>query len=631
MAEQKVTKLMAEFPPVSTEQWEKVIEADLKGADYQKKLVWRTLEGISVQPYYRAENLKSLTTLSSQPGEFPYVRGAKSCGEWLVRQTIKVTDPKAANGHALGVLCKGVTSVGFVINNKEFTAADLDVLLKGIVFSAVELAFSGCAAARVAELFMDKVKREGCPVDDVRATFAIDPLKRAATKGGFCKGHDCFDRLADLVRKAEGYKRVRVVSVGGVLFNDCGASAVEELAFSLAAGHEYVAQLMDRGLSVDQAATSLKFNMAISSNYFMEIAKFRAGRMLWAKIMEAYKPSCGCSSKMRVHATTSAWNVTVYDPYVNMLRGTTEAMSAALGSVDSIEVLPFDYAYAEPSEFSTRIARNAQLLLKEESHLDQVVDAAGGSYYIESLTAAIAEHAWTLFKSVEDKGGYMAALKAGYVQQVIAETAAKRDKNIATRRDILLGTNQYPNFNEVADQAVAMDMVTRKVAAVGGASCCCGDTKTEFLPLVAYRGGMAFEALRLRTDRSGRRPQVFMLTCGALSFARARSQFACNFFACAGFETVDNTYFASVAEGAKAAAAAGAEIVVVCASDDDYITAAVEAKSLLAAAGSKAIVVVAGDPASRSELEAAGITHFISVRNNVLETLQGYQQELNIK
>lgn len=624
MAEKQVTKLMAEFPGVSTEQWEKVITADLKGGDYQKKLVWRTMEGFSVQPYYRAENLKSLKHMGSAPAEFPYVRGAKASGGWMVRQTIKVESAREANAHALSILMKGVDSVGFVINSKDFSASDLDVLLSGIAMGAVELAFSGCAASHVAKLFIAKVTREKMDVEQVRATFGIDPLKRASQKGKMCKNGECFDELAEIIKSVGPYKRIRVISVGGVLFNSCGATATQELAFSLAAAHEYIVELMKRGLTIDQIAPSIKFNLAISSNYFMEIAKFRAGRMLYSSVVAPYKPERGCSSKMRVHATTSTWNMTAYDPYVNMLRGTTEAMSAALANVDSIEVLPFDHTYAEPSEFSTRIARNAQLLLKEESHLDQVVDPGAGSYYIETLTDSIATHAWDLFKAVEEKGGYLAALRAGFIQQTVAATAAKRDMNIATRREILLGTNQYPNFNEVADKAVTVEAVTRSN---GSTKCCCGNTEKEFECMVPYRGAMAFEELRLRTDRSGKRPEVFMLTCGNLTFARARAQFACNFFACAGFKTVDNTYFNSVAEGVKEALEHKAAIVVVCASDDDYITVAVEAQKALAG---KAIVVVAGDPASRSELEAAGLTHFISVKNNVLETLQSYQKELGI-
>lgn len=631
MAEKK--QLMAEFPPVSTEKWKSVITADLKGADYEKKLVWKTLEGFSVEPFYRAEDLANIKHLGSKAGEFPYVNGAKCSGSWLVRQTIKVECPKEANQKALEILCKGVDSLGFVINNKEFSAADLETLLKGIEIKAIELAFSGCGVANVAKLFIDKVTKANMEVEDVRATFAIDPLKRAAMKGKFCDKCQCFDELAELIKATEKYKRIRVISVGGVLFNSCGSTAVQELAFSLAAGHEYIVKLMERGLTIDQIAPSIKFNMAIGPNYFMEIAKFRAGRMLWANVTKPYNPSRGCSMKMRVNAVTSEWNMTTYDAHTNLLRSTTEAMSAALAGVDSIEVLPFDHTFAEPSLFSDRIARNAQLLLKEEAHLDQVIDPSAGSYYIETLTAKIAEAAWELFKKVEEKGGYSAVLKAGFVQETITATSAQRDKNVATRREILLGTNQYPNFNEVAGKEVSESAVTRKSCNCSS-DCKCGcqqgepcKCETEFKPLVPYRGAMAFEALRLKTDRSGKAPKAFMLTCGALAFARARAQFACNFFAVAGIRVQDNTYFNSVAEGVQAALEAKAQIVVICASDDDYATLAVEANNLLK---DKAIVVVAGAPACQAELEAAGINHFISVKNNVLETLTAYQKELGI-
>lgn len=614
------TRLMADFPDVSTEKWEEVITADLKGAPYDKKLIWRTLEGFSVRPYYRAEDLKSLKYLDAGPGEFPYVRSAGSCGGWLVRQTIKVDNIAAANAEAKKVLCLGVTSLGFIINDKEFTAANLNNLLDGITIKAIELAFSGCAAAKVADLFIDKVISENFDVEDVRATFGIDPLKRASVKGSICENGKCFDTIAALIKKAEKYKRIRLISVGGVLFNDCGGDTVQELAFSLAMGHDYIVRLMEKGLTIDEVSPRIKFNMPISVNYFMEIAKFRAARMLWANIAKPYNPSGGCSSKMRVHAVTSAWNQSMYDPYVNLLRGTTEAMSAAVGGVDSIEVLPFDNAWAEPSDFSSRIARNSQLLLKEESHFDQVVDPAAGSYYIETLTQIVAEKAWDLFKQVEAKGGYLEALKAGFVQQQVAATAAKRDSNIATRRTILLGVNEFPNFTETITDKSMADKGSKKCG------CACSSSK-EWETLTPYRGAEAFEQMRLKTDLSGKKPTAFMLTCGALSFARARSQFASNFFGCAGIATIDNTHFASVGQGVEAAIEAKSPIVVICAADDDYATLAIEAYNALKG---KAIVVVAGDPACKAELEAAGISHFISVKSNVLETLQGYQKELGI-
>ncbi len=632
MAEEKAKKLMTEFPPVTTQEWEEVIAKDLKGADRTKKLVWRTMEGFSVEPYYRAENLDAIGHMGTAPGEFPYVRGVKADNNWRVRQTVEVgEDVAAANREAHDVLMKGVDSLGFVIKSKEFSAADMDALLKGITITAVELAFSGCGVYRAAELFLDKVAAEKLDPEQVFAVFGIDPLMKLSKKGTWgCSAPDGakqFEKIKALLTRAPQYKRVRVITVGGTLFHNCGASAVQELAFALAMGHDYVVRLTDMGLDVDQVAPAIKFNFSVGTNYFLEIAKLRAARLLWANIMAPYNPKRGCSSRLRAHVQTSAWNQTVYDPYVNMLRGTTEAMSAAIAGVDSMEVLPFDHAYEKPTEFSNRIARNVQLLLKEESHFDQVADPAAGSYYIEELTASIAAEAWKLFKSVEELGGYAAAFEAGFVQEQIEATANKRDHNIATRREILLGTNQYPNFNEKASSEIAETTVTR-----GMKKCNCGckhaDREPEFRPLKPYRGAMAFEEMRLKTDRSGKKPKAFMLTCGNLSMARARSQFACNFFACAGIEVMDNTYFKTVAEGIAAAKASGAEIVVVCSSDDDYATVAPEVSE--AFKNTDAIVVVAGAPACQPELEAVGISHFISVRSNVLETLKSYQAELGI-
>ena len=624
----KEQKLFAEFPPVSTEQWESVIAVDLKGADYEKKLVWRTAEGFNVRPYYRAENLDGIKYLGSQCGEFPYVRGTGKDNNWRIVQTIEVGCPKEANAQATVLLTKGVESIGFVIGDKEFSAADLDTLLSGISVKNTELVFSGCATKKVAGLFIDKMDKEGVDPETVRASFVLDPIVKKLTlkgtmacKNGQCKG---FENLASLISKGAAYKRIRFVNVSGEIFHNSGSTIVQELAFTLVAGHEYVVTLMEKGLSVDQVAPALRFSMAISSNYFMEIAKFRAARLLWANIMAPYNPSRGCASKMKVHAVTSKWNMTVYDPYVNMLRGTTEAMSAAVSGVHSIEVLPFDTPYEKPTDFSARIARNVQLLLKEESHFNQVCDAAGGSYYIENLTNSIAEQAWNLFRQVEEKGGYIAAFEAGFIQDQVEASAAKKNSNIATRRETLLGTNQFPNFNEVADEAITEDVVTGKSTCKCG---CASQAADGVRPLKPYRGAMAFEQMRLKVDRSGKQPKAFMLTCGALAFARARAQFSCNFFACAGIRVQDNTYFKSVEEGVKAALEAKAEIVVICAADDDYATLAPEAFKLL---GDKAIFVVAGAPACKEELEAQGIKNFISVRNNVLETLQYYLKELGI-
>lgn len=616
MANTKSEKLFTEFPPVPTEKWEEVITADLKGADYERKLVWKTGEGFNVRPYYRAENLEGIKFLGSQAGEFPYVRGTHAHNRWRVHQTVSVVCPKEANAEALKILNAGVDSLGFCIASADFSAADLDTLLKDICIPAVEITFCGEKMANVAELVLAKVEKEGIAKEDVRIAFCIDPLvKGLSSKGDFCSpnGEKCIARIVELIHKTKEYKHVRIVTVAGQTFGNSGSTIVEELAFTLSAGHDYLVRLTDAGLDVDAAARKLRFSFSVSSNYFMEIAKFRAARMLWANIVKGYGPAKNCACKMQIHAETSRWNQTVYDPYVNMLRGTTEAMSATIAGVHSLEVMPFDASFENPTEFSKRIARNVELLLKNESHFDQVVDPAGGSYYVENLTQSIAAEAWKLFLEIEEKGGYTEAYKAGLIVERIKASAAAKDKNIATRRQTLLGANQYPNFTEVAGKEITAESVTRKQA--------------EGNVLVPYRGAMAFEEMRLQVDRSGKEPKAFMLTCGNLGMARARSQFSCNFFACAGIKVIDNTYFKSIEEGAKAALESKAQIVVVCASDDDYAEAAPKVKELL---GGKAILVVAGAPACAPELEAQGITNFINVKSNVLETLKFYLKEMGI-
>lgn len=616
MANTKSEKLFTEFPPVPTEKWEEVITADLKGADYERKLVWKTGEGFNVRPYYRAENLEGIKFLGSQAGEFPYVRGTHAHNRWRVHQTVSVVCPKEANAEALKILNAGVDSLSFCIASADFSAADLDMLLKDICIPAVEITFCGEKMANVAELVLAKVEKEGIAKEDVRIAFCIDPLvKGLSSKGDFCSpnGEKCIARIVELIHKTKEYKHVRIVTVAGQTFGNSGSTIVEELAFTLSAGHDYLVRLTDAGLDVDAAARKLRFSFSVSSNYFMEIAKFRAARMLWANIVKGYGPAKNCACKMQIHAETSRWNQTVYDPYVNMLRGTTEAMSATIAGVHSLEVMPFDASFENPTEFSKRIARNVELLLKNESHFDQVVDPAGGSYYVENLTQSIAAEAWKLFLEIEEKGGYTEAYKAGLIVERIKASAAAKDKNIATRRQTLLGANQYPNFTEVAGKEITAESVTRKQA--------------EGNVLVPYRGAMAFEEMRLQVDRSGKEPKAFMLTCGNLGMARARSQFSCNFFACAGIKVIDNTYFKSIEEGAKAALESKAQIVVVCASDDDYAEAAPKVKELL---GGKAILVVAGAPACAPELEAQGITNFINVKSNVLETLKFYLKEMGI-
>ena len=614
-------KLFGQFPPISTAEWKDKVIADLKGADFEKKLVWRTNEGFNVQPMYRAEDIVGLKTTDSLPGEYPYVRGTKCDNEWLIRQDIFVENPQEANRKALDLLNKGITSLGFQIGRDQITPESLASLLNGINAEKVELNFISCIknASKIGEELSSYFKKQGIDLQKVKGSIGFDPFKRILKHGrDFPKYADMAEQVINSVSELPGY---RVLMADAFMLNNAGSYITQELGFALAWGNEWLSVLTDKGLSVDKVANRIKFNFGISSNYFMEMAKFRAARMLWAQIVSAYKPNCDCASKIEMHAQTSRFNMTIYDAHVNLLRSQTETMSAALAGVNSITVTPFDITYKQPDEFSERIARNQQLLLKEESRFNKIVDPAGGSYYIETLTASIAEEAWKLFLEVEDAGGFYAALRSGFVQNTVNAAAESRRTAIARRKEILLGTNQYPNIHETA-----LD----KIVAETGHSCGCHhheECTPEMPALHTVRGASDFEALRLATEKSGKRPKVFMLTIGNLAMRLARSQFSGNFFGCAGYEIIDNLGFDTVQAGVEAAIKAKADIVVLCSSDEEYATLAPEAYKLLEG---KAIFVVAGAPESMEDLKAQGITRFINVRSNVLETLKEYNTLLSI-
>lgn len=616
----KQTKLFDEFPPISTQEWEDKIKADLKGADYEKKLVWRTIEGFSVQPYYRSEHLKNLDHLKYVPGEFPYVRGNKAkCNSWYVRQDINANDAKVANEKALDVLMKGVDSLGFETCCKdEFTNEEFETLLKDISIADIELNITDATAAHpFVDFLKAKIEKENIDKNEVNGSVNFDPMFHLTTNGNFCKAQsEVFDTAKELIEKAKNLPNFRVIGVNGEMFTNAGATIVQELAFTLAMGNQYLNLLTEKGLDIDTIAENIKFNFGVSTNYFMEIAKFRAARMLWAKIIEAYKPSNLEVAKMNIHAATSKFNQTIYDPYVNMLRGTTESMSATIAGVDSLSVTPFNKAFENSTEFSDRIARNTQIVLKEESYFDKIVDPAGGSYYIENLTSSIAEHAWKLFQNIESQGGYVEAFKAGFIQEQVNESANKRSLNIATRREILLGTNQYPNALEKLEVAVEE-------------KCCCSSKRDDAIaePIKIFRGAEQMESLRIKSEKAAVTPKVFLLTVGDLTMRKARAGFASGFFACAGFEVIDNLGFKSVDQGVSAAIEQKADIVVVCSSDDEYTEAA---PAVLEQLGDKAITVVAGYPKSIDELKAKGLKHFIHVKSNLIETLEGFQNELGI-
>jgi methylmalonyl-CoA mutase len=524
-----------EFPPVSTEQWNEVVRADLKGVAPKTKL------------FYRAEDLAGLDYPDAAPGAFPYTRGTRATNDWTIRQTVDdLADAQAA-------LDAGADEINFVLGDH-----DVHEVLDALPACPVHFEAGG----RAAELLPALAGRQ------LRGSVDYEPLAD-------------FDRAAELIRAAQSLQ-FKPATVRAFRFSEAGASAVQELAFALAEGIEILDHIPD-------AAPAMAFSFAIGPNYFLEIARLRAARTLWARVCESFGIDAQ-AAKMTICARTAHWTKSIYDAHVNLLRATTEAMAAAIGGADALQVEPFDNTYRAADETSRRLARNTQLILKREALLDRTVDAAGGAYYLESLTDSVAREVWTLLQEIEAAGGFLKYP----VGQGIAKSRADREAAVSTRRTTIVGTNQYPNLAE------------------------------RMLPKIestdpAPRPARIFEEIRLRTERCGA-PRFLLLEAGDLKMRKARSAFITNFLGCAGFEMQISDTLAGEFDA-----------VVLCSSDPEYAKLAPRVIEQLRAAGKNTPVIVAGNPTeSLDQLKQAGVADFIHIRSNAAEVLRAWQDRLGV-
>ncbi len=615
MDQDKQPGLIGEFPPVSTQAWEEKIQADLKGADYEKRLVWNTAEGLKVRPYYRARHLEDLPHMGILPGEAPFVRGKKEQGNhWVLRQDFEETDPARANKLAKDAVEKGAEAVG--LNAGEVNSAvDMNTLLDGIDAEKTGIHLLNGKNYPVLLSYFTEVVGPA----KAKGSLNFDPLGYYLLYSKFHDGQQAdLEQAKTLIEQArEKLPQFHVLTVNGQHCHNAGAGIVQELAFALSQGNEYLVHLTDMGLPADAIAPRIQFTLATGSAYFMEIAKFRAARMLWAKIVEQYGPGDIQNGYMYIHAVTSNWNKSVYDPYVNMLRTTTEAMAASIGGADSMTVNPFDKPFKKPDAFSYRMARNQQIILRDEAYFGKVADPAAGSYYIEKLTHDIAGAAWNLFLEIEEKGGFLKAAETGFIRASIEYICQKRDMDIALRKHVFVGTNLYPNTEETMLDKV---QPTAELTALAG--------------LRQYRGTQAFEALRMavenHTGKGLEVPKVFLFTYGNLAMRKARAGFSSNFFGVAGYRIIDNPGFPDIDSGVKAALDSKAEIVVLCSSDEEYAGLTAAAAAIKKAAPDTRVVVAGNPKELKDTLLEAGVDNFIHLRTNVLESLGQFNASLGI-
>ncbi len=611
-------RLFEEFPPVSTADWMATIEKDLKGASFEKALMWKGYEGISLKPFYRKEDIESLgDLLATNPGDFPYNRGMAAEGTtWASAQEVSNADPKAANATAKDALKKGADAIAFkttavpggVVGVAPQREADMAAMLEGLD-CCIRIHGGALTSALFDLIPADKAANLGGALD-------YDPIADVLTGNKpYAGAETLLNEAAEFVAGAQKKAPKMVpVNVRASVYHETGGSAVQELAFAIACGAEYLAKL--------GKDAKIGFEFAVGSSFFVEIAKLRAARLLWANVLTAYGVAED-QAKAPLFARTALWNKTVFDPYVNMLRSTTEAMSAAIGGANGITVTPFDATFKASDEFSERIARNVQNVLREESYIGKVKDIAGGSYFIEALTDALAQEAWKLFQKVEAAGGMLKAIEAGIVQEEINAVKATKDAHIGQRRLSILGTNQYPNQKETMLDKVALPKpapTSLKVKGEGGVS---------IATIQPYRASEAYENIRLATEKSGKKPVIYLLTIGNLAMRKARAGFVSNFFACAGFEIVEGPGNMELEAAVADAAQKNAGAIVLCSSDDEYVELGPKFCEIAKKVAPNAKRVLAGFPKDIIDsLKEAGMQDFIHIKSNALETLAKYQEEL---
>ena len=623
MAEQAQTyeKLFAEFSPSSREDWIEATVKSLKGKAFDK-LIKTTYEGIDLQPMYRAEDIENIAHKDALPGQYPYVRGTQAeghqSGAWYIAQDINISDPKAFNDALKHDLERGQTAI-YVgdhlqinsVENLEILFADIDLtryfliihadVNAGVIFNLLK-----------SYLKDDFTKLEGC--------IGSDPLRRLAKIG--IVSQSWFGGMSNIIEQSANFN---TIAIRTDVYHDAGANAVQELAIAMATGVTYINEMLERRCDINSVARQIQFFLSIGENFFMEIAKLRAIKMMWAQIVREFGGDSE-SQKIKIHASTGTRNKTRLDAHVNMLRVTTEAMAGAIGGVESMSVAPFDAPFGESDDFSRRIARNVHLILQEEVKLAEVIDPAGGSWYVEHLTDQLAQSAWEFFQQIEAQGGMISALQNNFIQNQIQALVDTRHKNISSRKDILVGTNMYSDLNEIlpTDKPLKLDDTAPF-----------DDLTIEAKPLKPVRLSEPFEILRSNAEKyrqaKGTHPQIFLANFGELSDYKARMDFTQGFYEVGGFELINQGGYDSIESAINASLASDAKAIVICSTDGKYAEIVPDFAQAIKAQKPAMIVILAGYPQDKiDEYKQAGVDDFIHIRANCYEMNKQLQDQLGV-
>jgi methylmalonyl-CoA mutase len=637
--------LKGSFPPPSYEEWLVAVKESLKGADFDKVMKTKTEEGIVLQPLYRKDDIAGLSFTDSVPGSTPFIRGndpEKFLAEgWLIAQSHKGIDPEKLNEQILKELNLGLTAVNISLEDGlELNSPDkLETMLKGIDLKAAPLFMQlGIADTAVLSYFAEYAAMQGLEPKALEAGLGIDITGEFARQGFLEYGlEETWQRMLDAVKaNLENTPRNRVISIDGTIYEASGASSVQELAFVLSTAIGYIQGLQYSGFEIDQLAPMMQVKLSLGSNFFMEIAKIRAFRLLWAEMMKAFG-AMEINHKIWIHGKTARFNKSLADLYVNVLRAGTESFAGVIGGVDSLETDCFDDLVNPDAELSRRMARNQQVILKEEAHFAKVVDPAGGCYYIESLTNELAGKAWALMQEIEGAGGMVRCLRAGRIHDYIEGVAKSRIDAVNKRKSVFVGVNMFANPQEQIPHTCESRYLSEGEVVSGDSRLHMNEEngrKEGKKAIILERGALPVrrameevESLRMKVETSTGNKKILLLNMGSVAEYKARADFASGFFQVAGFEVISPNGLVSVDEAIKTADESGAGAYCICSTDDNYVDLVPELGSKLKGK----TLILAGYPTEKvEEYKAAGISCFIHLRADVVATLHDLALQMGV-